>query len=284
MSDLSLQQPTLGRGPAWRALAGELALGFGYWVAFLLALEPGNLIRAASVGHPLAFETEAARILVASLLGALTAPLILALTRRLPIEGPSWRRRAVIHVAGVTGLVLVLIPVSCLLAFLSVAERRIGGTDLLGQFADNGLLLVFCTAGFCGLAHALHFRRRGGARAASAVVSSYLVQVPVKARGGVVLVALDQVDWIETQGNYLALHAGEATHLIRETSARFEARLDPERFVRIHRRRLVAVDRVRELKPLGGGDAELRLTDGTRLRLSRSFREPVQARLEGRRA
>ena len=225
MSDLRLQKPTLGRGPAWRALAGEFALGFGYWAAFLIALEPGNLMRAAAGGHPLAPEAEAVRILAASLLGAATAPLVLAFTRGLPIEGPSWRRRAAIHVAGVAGLVLVLIPVSCLLASISLAQRRIGGTDIAGQFADNGLLLVFCVSGFCGLAHALHFRRRGGGRGgASAAAASYLDQVLVKARGGVVLLRLDQVDWIETQGNYLALHSGAATHLIRETSARLEAR------------------------------------------------------------
>jgi hypothetical protein len=284
MSVLTLHPSALGRGPVWRRLASELALGFGYWAVFLIALEPGNLIRAANGGHPLALEAEAVRMLAASLLGAATAPLILAAARWLPIEGPGWRRRAAIHAAGVAGLVGVLIPLSCLLASLSVAQRRIGGTDLAGQFAGNGLLLVFSFSGFWGLAHALHFRGRSGGRAAPAAAPSYLAQVPVKARGGLVLVGLDQVDWIETQGNYLALHVGGATHLIRETSARLEAKLDPDRFQRIHRRVLVAVDRVRELRPIGGGDAELRLADGTRLRLSRSFRERVQARLEGSRA
>jgi len=284
MSDQTLHPSALGRGPVWRRLASELALGFGYWAAFLIALEPGNLIRAANAGHPLAPGAEVVRILAASLLGAATAPLVLAATRRFPIEGPTWRRRLALHAAGVAGLVVVVIPLSCVLASLSVAQRRIGGTDLVGQFAGNGLLLVFSVSGFCGLAHALQFRGRSGGRAASAAGPSYLAQVPVKARGGVVLVGLDQVDWIETQGNYLALHVGAATHLIRETSARLEAGLDPDRFMRIHRRVLVAVDRVRELRPLGGGDAELRLADGTRLRLSRSFRERVQARLEGSRA
>lgn len=284
MSDLSLPPPRFGRGRvAWRALAGEYGLGFGYWAAFLLSLEPGNLMRAAGAAHPLALDAEAVRILVASLLGAFTAPLILSFTRRWPIEGPSWRRRAMIHAVGVAALVLLLIPISCLLASLSVAARRIGDTDLAGQFVDNGLLLVFCISGFCGLAHALHFRGRSGGRTAESAAPSYIAEVPVKARGGVVIVRFDQVDWIETQGNYLALHAGAATHLIRETAARLEARLDPDRFVRIHRRRLVAIDRVCELRPVGGGDAELRLADGTRLRLSRSFRERVQARLEGSR-
>jgi DNA-binding LytR/AlgR family response regulator len=92
------------------------------------------------------------------------------------------------------------------------------------------------------------------------------------------------VDWIETQGNYLALHSGAQTHLIRETSARFEAKLDADRFLRIHRRAIAAVDRIRELRRLPGGDALARLDSGAELRVSRSYRERLQARLRGERA
>jgi DNA-binding LytR/AlgR family response regulator len=95
----------------------------------------------------------------------------------------------------------------------------------------------------------------------------------VKTRGRVTLVELDDVDWIETQGNYLALHVGSAVHLIRESHARFEEGLDPARFARIHRRMIVAVDRIGDIAPLGAGDAALRLKDGTELRVSRSFRD-----------
>jgi DNA-binding LytR/AlgR family response regulator len=93
-------------------------------------------------------------------------------------------------------------------------------------------------------------------------------------------VPIETVDWIETQGNYLALHVGAATHLIRETSVAFEAKLDPARFVRIHRRTIVAVDRVRELSPLLNGDAVVRLTDGRELKVSRGYRAMVRQALE----
>jgi hypothetical protein len=254
-------------------------LGAAYWAAFLLALEPGNVLRAADLGHPLPIGPEAARIAGASLLGALSAPAVLVLARRFPVEGVRRWRHGAVQAAGVAGLTVGLIVVSCLLAGLGGFD---GSTDVPGQLAENGPLVAFCLAGLVALAHALRRHEGRKDRSASPLPARpYLTEIPVKARGGLVVVPLEDVDWIETQGNYLALHVGPAVHLIRETSARLEPRLDPERFARVHRRTLVALDRVRELRPLGGGDAELRLADGTRLRLSRSYRGPVQSRIQG---
>ena len=98
-------------------------------------------------------------------------------------------------------------------------------------------------------------------------------QIPVRARGRVTFVELSDVDWIEAQGNYLALHTGPLSHLIRESLARLEPRLDPQRFARIHRGIIVAVNRIRDIKSRGAGDASLHLKDGTELRLSRNYRE-----------
>jgi hypothetical protein len=281
MSDLSLSEPIRPHGPGWRAPARDLLLGAAWWAAFLLALEPGNLMRAAGAGVSLPLAGEALRILAASLLGAATAPVVLALVRRLPIEGPCWRGRAAIHAAGIAALVGAVIPLSCALAWISRASGGVGDTDVVVEFANNGLLVMFGLAGFSAVAHARHFRGRGPDRAVKAPAPAHLEQITVKARGGLVIVRMDEVDWIETQGNYQALHVGAATHLVREASTRLQARLDPARFVRTHRRLLVALDRVRAVTPLGGGDAEIRLADGTKLRLSRSFREAVQVRLEG---
>jgi two-component system, LytTR family, response regulator len=94
-----------------------------------------------------------------------------------------------------------------------------------------------------------------------------------------VLLDLAAVDWIETQGNYLGLHAGGTTHLVRGALRAFEPRLDPARFARVHRRIVVALDRVVEVTALEGGDADLRLRDGAVVRLSRSYRKAVRERL-----
>jgi two-component system LytT family response regulator len=265
--------------PGSRMLGPALILGFGDWLAFLLVLEPGNLLEMAKGGTAIPWDQEALRITGASLLGASATPPLLGLIRRFPIEGTARWRNGAIHLAACAGLAFLMILASCVLAgWLLAGERRALGTAIAEQLAANELLLVFCLAGFVAGGHAIRFRRRLDRPTPA---PGWLETVMVRSRGRVEIVRLDEVDWIETQGNYLALHAGAATHLVRETLAGFEARLDPARFVRIHRRTLVAADRVRGLASLGGGDAEVRLRDGTVLRLSRGFRERLRAVLPG---
>jgi two-component system LytT family response regulator len=107
----------------------------------------------------------------------------------------------------------------------------------------------------------------------------------VPQREKVVAVDAAQIDWIESADGYVSLHvsgpAGKAEHLLRETMDAVEARLDPERFCRVHRTAIVNVDRVREVHPLFHGDAELVLADGTRVRLSRSRRKEFEALFAG---
>ena len=109
----------------------------------------------------------------------------------------------------------------------------------------------------------------------------YLKTVKVKTRGRTLLLGVSDIDWVETQGNYLALHVGPTTHLVRETLAGFESRLDPMYFARIHRTTLVASDRVQEMAPLSNGDASILLRDGTQLRLSRKYRGGAASLLAG---
>jgi DNA-binding LytR/AlgR family response regulator len=140
---------------------------------------------------------------------------------------------------------------------------------------------MFVILTFTGLAHgARSFTGRERIVAAAAAASpASIASVRVKTAGRQIEVALSDVDWIETQGNYLALHTGTAVHLLRETSLRFEAKLDPAAFVRVHRRTLVALDRVLEINPLGNGDASLVLRGGVSLRVSRSYRDKLREAL-----
>jgi two-component system LytT family response regulator len=101
--------------------------------------------------------------------------------------------------------------------------------------------------------------------------------------GGARVVHCSDIDWIGSAGNYVELHVGPSCHLLRETLATLGPRLDPRRFVRIHRSTLVNVDRVREVHPLFAGDAEITLADDQRLRVSRTYRAALEARLDGRR-
>ena len=99
-----------------------------------------------------------------------------------------------------------------------------------------------------------------------------LERVTIKAAGRIYFVKTEEIDWIEAAGNYLRLHVGAGTHSLRETMNNLEARLDPDRFWRIHRSTIVNVDRVRELQPLFHGDYIVVLHDGTELTLSRTYR------------
>jgi two-component system LytT family response regulator len=101
----------------------------------------------------------------------------------------------------------------------------------------------------------------------------YLERLVVKSGGRVYFVKVEEIDWVEAAGNYVNLHVGNETHLLRETMGHLETRLDPQRFVRIHRSTLVHLDRIKELQPLFNGDYTVILRNGAALTLSRTYRD-----------
>jgi two-component system, LytTR family, response regulator len=108
----------------------------------------------------------------------------------------------------------------------------------------------------------------------------YAPRLPVRAGGRTILIETETIDWIEAQGNYVALRAGRETHLLREALNDLEQRLDPEQFLRIHRGTIVRVDRIARVDPLPGGDQSLTLADGTVLRASRTYRAALERALK----
>ncbi len=100
----------------------------------------------------------------------------------------------------------------------------------------------------------------------------YPPRLLVPGREGTIVVDVDTIDWIEAADYYVSIHAGGRTHLLRETMADLEGRLDPARFFRAHRSAIVNLDRVRTIRPLFHGDAELVLSTGDEVRLSRTRR------------
>ncbi len=105
---------------------------------------------------------------------------------------------------------------------------------------------------------------------------SGLGHIPVRAGQWTVLVRIEEIDWIESAGNYVTLHVGSQEHLLRETLSELESRLSPRQFVRVHRTAIVNLDRIQSLVPTPHGDHRLVLRDGRELTLSRTYR----ARLE----
>ncbi len=108
----------------------------------------------------------------------------------------------------------------------------------------------------------------------------YLTRLMVKSASRVYFLKADEIDWIEAADYYVKLHIGRKNHLLRETMVELESKLDPEKFIRIHRSSIVNLDRVKEMHPLFGGEYALVLHDGTKLKLSRSRRELLQRLLE----
>lgn len=109
---------------------------------------------------------------------------------------------------------------------------------------------------------------------------SYLSRFVVKTRGEIYFVLAEDVDWIDAQGNYVALHAAGRKHLVRETIKSLEAKLDPARFLRVHRSAIINVERLKKLQPYFHGEYVVTLQDGTTLTSSRSYSERLRALVE----
>lgn len=107
----------------------------------------------------------------------------------------------------------------------------------------------------------------------------YSRRLMLKSEGRVYFLLIDEIDWIEAAHNYLILHVGDKTHLIRETLESIESRLDPDHFVRIHRSTVVNINRIQEIHTWARGEHVVLLRDDTRLTISRNYYERLRHRL-----
>jgi two-component system, LytTR family, response regulator len=109
-------------------------------------------------------------------------------------------------------------------------------------------------------------------------------RIVVKSGSRTIFLRKGSIEWVEAQGDYVKLHSAKECHLLRETMAALSDRLDPGRFVRIHRSRIVNLDCIREIRPLWGGDYTVLMRDGTELTMSRTYRANLQGALSGQRS
>jgi two-component system LytT family response regulator len=101
-------------------------------------------------------------------------------------------------------------------------------------------------------------------------------RILLKTGGEIYFLKSEEIDWIEAEGDYMKFHAAGRVHQLRETMGRLEERLDPRRFLRIHRSTIVNIDRVKKLSPDFAGEYAVVLQDGTKLRLSRGYHGRLQ--------
>ena len=155
-----------------------------------------------------------------------------------------------------------------------------------------------CTPSITCSSHSIKIalEMRCGTRAASSPTTNNFKSIPVlprccrnsprsskkparlvfKESGRITFVQPDEVHWVEADGNYVRVHAGDGSHYVRETLGSLESQLPAERFMRISRSIIVNLDRVKELQPLFYGDYAVILKDGSRLNMSRSYRDRLE--------
>jgi two-component system LytT family response regulator len=104
-------------------------------------------------------------------------------------------------------------------------------------------------------------------------------RILLKSSGEIIFLKTNEIDWIEAEGDYVKFHVTGRTHLMRGTMAALEERLDPVRFIRIHRSTIVNADRLRKLSPSFEGEYAVILQDGTKLRLSRGYHDRIKSLL-----
>ena len=103
----------------------------------------------------------------------------------------------------------------------------------------------------------------------------HLERLVIKMNGHVFFIKAEEIDWLEAEGNYVRLHAGKESYLLRDTITALESQLDPKRFIRVHRSAIVNIDRITELQPWFHGEYRIILGEGVQLTLSRTYREKL---------
>lgn len=254
-----------------------LLLGFLFWIAFLLVLQPGNVARAMLAGNPLSARRETVRIIGAGIIGAASTPVVLALSRRYLTSGAYRLRHASLLLIWLIALAGALNIVSSFVAAWIFDHRWFpDAVAVRDQLIRNWTLLTFALVSLTVLvksATSAGFLRPSNS---SPIVGREPHTISVKAGRRTLQVEVDSIDWMESQGNYVALHVGPDTHLVRETLSRFEELLDNNRFVRAHRRIIVAVDRIRSMRSADNGGAILTLNTGQQLVASRRHRSDIR--------
>ena len=101
-------------------------------------------------------------------------------------------------------------------------------------------------------------------------------RLAIKSGGRILFLKLSEVEWIEAADNYVKLHVGNESHLLRETMSALEGRLPKDRFLRISRSTIVNIEQIKELHPLFHGEYIVILRGGARLTLTRGYREKLR--------
>lgn len=160
--------------------------------------------------------------------------------------------------------------------------RRVTSSTLSGATDFSSNVVASLAPGMAASAYPAHTSYATGSAIANPAAgngyaeSRFASRILVKQDGRMFFVKVSEIDWIEADRNYVKLYVGDISHTIRERISHIEETLDPAIFARIHRSTIVNLNRVCEMQQLFSGDYVVLLENGTRLRLSRFYRDRVE--------
>ncbi len=215
-------------------------------------------------------------------------PAVLWVDRRFPIRADSWRRAlpwhllatvpySLIHVVGMVGLRQLL--------YAAAGDDYDFGNwprELWYEYLKDVRTYAF-TLSIVYLYRLILLRLQGEAR----LLTGPDVGLPlepvdrperflVRKLGAEFLIAVRDIEWLEAAENYVNLHVGGRVYPLRSTMTAIQVRMDPQRFVRVHRSYIVNLDFLVRIEPTDAGDAQLLLKDGTRIPCSRRYRQALR--------
>lgn len=264
----------------------------GLWAALWMGLAFSNSFTAwmdvrrrdlpFDLWEPVTWEFSSCLVLLA------LVPAVIALERRFPLQFGTWRRNLPWHLLGSFGysVVHVLSMIGLRkLAYIVAGDRYDFGDwprEFFYEYAKD-VWAYAMTLSILGFYRLLLLRLRGEARFLGVPDSGPPVEPVdrperflVRKLGSEFLVAAQDIEWLEASENYVNLHVRGRVYPLRSTMAAIQDRLDPQRFIRVHRSHIVNLDHLERIEPLESGDARLQLKDGTLVPCSRRYRPALR--------
>ena len=254
-----------------------------------------NILRAELYGWPVSISWALTQNLIYLIIWALATPLIIASARRFAIRRPRVLEHGALHLVFGSCFVVLLNFLGISFEALTTSGFRASPVVLATMqsvahlyHAALMVYLIIVAVGHLSWTRLLPAtagsQETNDERDASSANGDDrgdrpLEQIAVRRHRVTQLLPVAQVDWIEASGDHVILHAGRERHKVRERLTALHQRLDPNRFVRIHRSAVVNVSRVTNVQPYHYGDLTLLLTTGRQLRVSRTRRRALEAAL-----
>ena len=216
---------------------------------------------------------------------AVLTPLVIRVASRFPFANGRFLQAFAVHVPAAVGFSLLQLGLYSVVATV-LAGRGMGLA--LGLYRElvveefHQSVLVYSLIIAIYSAHQFFFKpvRVEVEVEQTSPPVEYLSRVSIKVNGRIVLLNVEDVEWITSEGNYVSLHSKGKGYLLRETMDRIEKKLDPAAFVRLRRSTIVRINQIQELHPSSKGEFEVLLKDGTTLSSSRRYRKNLQSALK----